>query len=160
MKKLYAVLLAGLVGLMTWTAPALAGAPSTKQKVVYHVNENDPKLHAAALRNIQNHINAVGAENLDLRVVMHGDGLGLVLLPDAVGKGPKFKSGSADMQMQATIDGLKNQGVAFKICANTLKGKAVNPDEHLYNVDKADIVTSGVAELAVLQGQGYSYIKP
>ena len=43
-----------------------------KQKVVYHVNYDDPKKQKGAMRNIQNHINAVGAENMDLRVVMHG----------------------------------------------------------------------------------------
>ena len=30
-----------------------------KQKVVYHVNYDNPKKQAGALRNIQNHINAV-----------------------------------------------------------------------------------------------------
>ena len=39
-----------------------------KQKVVYHINYDNPKAQAGALRNIQNHINAVGAENLDLKV--------------------------------------------------------------------------------------------
>ena len=33
-------------------------------------------------------------------------------------------------------------------------------EDHLYNVDSADIVPSGVAELAHLQAQGYTYIKP
>jgi hypothetical protein len=36
-----------------------------KQKVVYHINYDNPKTQAGALRNIQNHINAVGAEKLD-----------------------------------------------------------------------------------------------
>ena len=53
-----------------------------KQKVVYHVNYDDPKHQAAAMRNIQNHINAVGAENLNLKVVLHGKGLSLLLTPD------------------------------------------------------------------------------
>ena len=38
-----------------------------KQKVVYHINYDNPKKQGGALRNIQNHINAVGAENLDLK---------------------------------------------------------------------------------------------
>jgi intracellular sulfur oxidation DsrE/DsrF family protein len=131
-----------------------------KQKVVYHVNDDDPKLQMAALRNIQNHINAVGADNLELRVVMHGNGVALVLLPDALPQLPKFKHANATEQMQAQVDGLKNQGVAFKICENTLKGRKVNREEHLYNVDAEDIVPSGVAELAHLQAQGFTYIKP
>jgi intracellular sulfur oxidation DsrE/DsrF family protein len=152
--------LAGLVGLMAWTGVAGAGEGYTKQKVVYHINYDNPKQQAGALRNIQNHINAVGAENLDLRVVMHGHGVSLVLLPEALPQVPKFKQANATEQMQAKIDGLKNQGVAFKICANTLKGRKVDTDEHLYNVDSGDIVPSGVAELAHLQGQGFTYIKP
>ena len=48
-----------------------------KQKVVYHINYDDPKLQAGALRNIQNHINAVGKDNLEVRVVLHGNGLAL-----------------------------------------------------------------------------------
>merc|ERR1711879_1058510 len=55
-----------------------------KQKVVYHINYDNPKAQAGALRNIQNHINAVGVENLDVKVVMHGKGLSLLLDPDAL----------------------------------------------------------------------------
>ena len=160
MKKLKHILLAGLVGLMAWSGVALASQSYTKQKVVYHINGDNPKQQAGALRNIQNHINAVGAENLDLRVVMHGNGVSLVLLPEALPQVPKFKNANADEQMQAKIDGLKDQGVSFSVCANTLKGRKVNQEEQLYNVEKADIVPSGVAELAHLQAQGYTYIKP
>ncbi len=62
--------------------------------------------------------------------------------------------------MQVKIDGLKNQGVTFQVCANTLNGRKVNKEEQLYNVEAADIVPSGVAELAHLQAQGFTYIKP
>ena len=128
--------------------------------MVYHINYDNPKQQAGALRNIQNHINAVGADNLDLRVVMHGHGVSLVLLPDSLAELPKFRNANANDQMAAKIDGLKQQGVAFKVCANTLKGRKVKMDDHMYDVEKADIVPSGVAELAHLQSQGYTYIKP
>jgi intracellular sulfur oxidation DsrE/DsrF family protein len=159
MKKLLSVVLAGLVGLMAWSgvATAMEGA---KQKVVYHVNGDDPKQQAGALRNIQNHINAVGKENLDLRVVMHGNGVSMVLLPEALGNVKGFKAANATPQMQANIDGLKAQGVAFKVCANTLNGRKVSKEDDLYMVEEADIVPSGVAELGILQGQGFAYIKP
>ena len=131
-----------------------------KQKVVYHINYDDPKLQGGALRNIQNHINAVGADKLDLRVVLHGNGLALLVLPEAHSRLPKFKHANANDQMAAKIDGLRNQGVSFKVCANTLKGKKVNLESDLHDVSKADVVPSGVAELAILQGQGFAYIKP
>jgi len=130
------------------TSTAFADDGYGKQKVVYHINYDNPKAQAGALRNIQNHINAVGAENLDLKVVMHGKGLTLLLEPDAVGN-TKFPMGNATDAMQAKISGLKDQ-----------KGKTVDYENDLYDVSKADIVPSGVAELAHLQAQGYTYIKP
>jgi intracellular sulfur oxidation DsrE/DsrF family protein len=131
-----------------------------KQKVVYHINYDNPKKQAGALRNIQNHINAVGAENLDLKVVLHGNGLALLLEPDSLAKLKKFKYANADDTMTAKIDNLKDQGIEFNVCANTVRGRKVDVNDDLYNVDKADIVPSGVAEVARLQQMGYSYVKP
>ncbi|MBT6932247.1 MAG: hypothetical protein HN987_05850, partial [Proteobacteria bacterium] len=113
LKTLSASILAGAV-LLGVSSPSIAdGHGYGKQKVVYHVNYYDPKRQTGALRNIQNHINATGAENLDLRVVMHGNGLSLLLEPDQVAN-TKMKSGNADDDMTARIANLKNQGVTFK----------------------------------------------
>ena len=155
-KSLYCVLSTLLlVGL---SLPAFASAYEP-QKVVYHINYDDPKQQAGAMRNIQNHINAVGAEKLDLKVVLHGKGLSLLLTPDAQ-PDTKLKFGNADETMQAKVSGLKDQGVDFHVCANTLRGKKISKEEDLYDVTDKDIVPSGVAELARLQSQGYTYIKP
>ena len=131
-----------------------------KQKVVYHINYDHPKKQGGALRNIQNHINAVGAEKMDIKVVLHGNGLSLLVYPEALSDLPKFKHGNATDKMTAKIEGLKNQGVKFNVCNNTVKGRKVDIEHHLYDVAKADIVASGVAELSHLQAQGYTYIKP
>ncbi|MCK4586993.1 MAG: DsrE family protein [Gammaproteobacteria bacterium] len=128
-----------------------------KQKVVYHINYDNPKAQAGALRNIGNHIRAVGAENLDAKVVLHGKGLSLLLDPAAKSKLPK---GNGTDQMNAKVSTLKDLGVAFAVCANTLKGKKISYENDLFDVQKADIVKSGVAELSALQMQGYTYIKP
>jgi hypothetical protein len=101
----------------------------------------------------------VGAENLELRVVLHGKGLTLLLEPDQA-QYTKFKAGNATDQMTAKISGLKDQGVAFDVCANTVRGKKVDIEANLFDVSEADIVPSGVAELAHLQAQGFTYIKP
>ena len=157
MQRFMNSLLAVLFLLGIGSVPALA--EDGKQKVVYHVNYDDPKHQAAALRNIQNHINAVGAENLDLKVVMHGDGLALLLYPDAMAH-TKMKMANADDELQAKVAGLKDQGIQFQVCANTLKGRKIDAEDDLYDVSDADIVPSGVAQLAILQSQGYAYIKP
>lgn len=155
LSKMIAVFLAGMLAFGHALAEGYA-----KQKVVYHINYDAPKKQVGALRNIQNHINAVGAENLDMKVVLHGNGLALLLEPDALARVPKFKHANADTEMAAKIDGLRNQGVGFSVCANTVKGRKVDIDNDLYNVEQGDIVPSGVAELAHLQAQGYTYIKP
>jgi hypothetical protein len=84
----------------------------------------------------------------------------MVLLPESLDKVKGFRAANATPEMQAKIDGLKDQGVQFKVCANTLKGRQVNREDQLYMVEEADIVPSGVAELGILQAQGYAYIKP
>ncbi len=122
-----------------------------KQKVVYHINYTggpESKAYKGAMRNIQNHINAVGAENLDLKVVLHGNGLGVLM------------EAKADSQLETVVGSLKSQGVSFHVCNNTLVGRKISYEDDLYDVWESDIVPSGVAELAHLQAQGYTYIKP
>lgn len=160
MKKYFYSLAALLLAFCLPLHQAVAAPGYAKQKVVYHVNYDDPKKQAGALRNIQNHINAVGADKLDLKVVLHGNGLAMLVLPEAKERLPKFRSANADEQMAARIDGLKQQGVGFQVCANTVKGRSVSIEDDLYDVESGDIVPSGVAELASLQQQGYTYIKP
>ena len=156
--KLLSALMVSLCLLMT--TAATANERYGKQKVVYHINYDNPKQQTGALRNVQNHINAVGAENMDIKIVLHGNGLALLLEPDALAKLKKFKHANADETMTAKIDSLKSQGVDFNVCANTVRGRKVDLDTDLYNVDKKDVVPSGVAEVARLQAMGYSYIKP
>ena len=153
-----ALVLAGCQGSASHDGSAKNGY--SKQKVVYHINYDNPKKQGGALRNIQNHINAVGKENLDIKVVMHGNGLSLLVDPEALSHLPKFKHGNATGKMTAKIDGLKDQGVSFSVCANTLRGKKVDMAGDLHDVSKKDVVPSGVAELSHLQQAGYTYIKP
>lgn len=160
-KPIVPVLLAGLVAAAPLGAAETAEAEApryAKQKVVYHINDYGAQQQVSALRNVQNHINAVGPANLELQVVLHGNGVSLLLYPDAL-EGTKMKEANASDEMQARIAGLKQQGVSFRVCANTLKGRNVARDD-LYDTGEADIVPSGVAELARLQAQGYTYIKP
>lgn len=150
--------LAILIIAAVMTSAVQANERYGKQKVVYHINGDDPKAQTAALRNVQNQINAVGAENIDVKVVMHGDGVSLVMEPDYL-KGTKMKAANATPEMEARIAGLKQEGVDFEVCANTLKGRNI-PRDALYDTSDADIVPSGVAELSRLQQLGYTYIKP
>lgn len=144
----------GLWAVTTGTARAQedqAAQDYPPQKVVYHINADgggDGAGYKPALNNIRNHVNAVGQDNLDLRVVMHGDGVGLL------------QAALENQQLQGLIAGLKNEGVQFLVCNNTLTGRGIDPETDLFDVWPEDIVPSGVAELARLQLEGFAYIKP
>ena len=122
-----------------------------KQKVVYHINYtggDKDKKYRGAMRNIQNHINAVGSDNLEVKVVLHGNGVGLLA------------SAIENQKLQSDVTNLKTQNVSFHVCNNTLNGRKISYEDDLFEVFEDDIVPSGVAELSYLQQQGYTYIKP
>lgn len=116
-------------------------------RVVYHLNSGDAERQLIALGEVQNHIDAVGATNLDIRFVMHGRGLDLL-------SGAHHNAG-----MRAGIDVLKLQGVQFQVCGNTIKSRQLDLAQ-LYGINEMKVVPSGVAQISILQGQGYTYIKP
>ncbi len=116
------------------------------QKVVYHVNNLQTAY--GALRNVKNHLNALGDKNIEVRVVTHSSGA------FAMVDGTKDKKGHS---FSDTIAALSNRGVKFYICANTIRGKKIAKDKINLN---AKVVPSGVAEVAHLQQKGFLYIKP
>lgn len=145
------VILAVAVAVLALASDLLfAGGRYPAQKVVYHIDGDGgeaDKAYKSALINVRNHLNAVGDDNIDLRIVMHGDGVNLL------------KNAREDAPLAKAIDELKARNVAFDVCANTLHGRHIDPDLELYPV-KFEIVPSGVAELSRLQQMGFTYIKP
>ena len=141
-----AALFAGLAG-----GASSANERYGKQKVVYHINYNggeEDRAYRGALRNIQNHINAVGKDNMEIKVVLHGNGVNLL------------KSAKTNDKLQMDVTSLKTQNVSFNVCNNTLVGRNIDYSNDLFEVFEDDIVPSGVAELSRLQQMGYTYIKP
>ncbi len=118
----------------------------SQQKVVYHVN--DLQTANGALRNVKNHLNALGDENVEIIVVTHSSGAFSMV------DGTQDKKGNS---FEDTIQKLSNRGVKFNICANTIRGKKI--DSNKINLN-AKVVPSGVAEVAHLQQKGYLYVKP
>ena len=146
-----AVLAVSMLGLAATAQAGTADNGYDKQKVVYHVND----IHSAkgALRNVKNHLNAVGDKNIEVIVVTHSSGA-FALVDGAMGK--KDSKGKV-YNFTDDIASLANRGVKFQICANTIRGKKI--DKNKIN-EHAEIVPSGVAHVAHLQQQGYVYVKP
>ncbi|QKT04010.1 DsrE family protein [Ectothiorhodospiraceae bacterium 2226] len=152
-KKLAAIATAGFLalGLAACAAPQAQdrGAAANgyqKQKAVYHINDAENAF--AGLRNIQNHLNAVGDENADIVVVTHGRGIDFLLSDWADSQGRSLGD---------PVHELASRGVEFKICNNTLVGRQI--DANRINLN-AEVVPSGVASVSEYQHLGYTYVKP
>jgi len=123
---------------------AAVEAAATQEKVLYHIN--DSAVARVALRNIENHLGA--SPEAKIVVVTHGKGIDF-LLNDA-----KDDKGAYAPQ----VAGLKEKGVEFRVCRNTLKGR--NLDDGAV-IMEAQVVPSGVAEIGKLQAkEGFVYLKP
>jgi intracellular sulfur oxidation DsrE/DsrF family protein len=122
-----------------------AHAQAREEKVVYHINDSANAL--AALRNIRNHLDA--SPKATIVVVTHGPGIDFLL------DGAKDRNGNP---YDATVAGLTQRKVQFRVCQNTLTQRNIDPGKV---IPEASIVPSGVAEIARLQAQeGFVYLKP
>jgi len=127
--------------------PAGAAAPAAAAdeiKVVYHIN--DASVARAAMNNVNNELNASPSDKIV--VVTHGKGIDFLLNDARDDKGP----------FEPQVAALKNRGVDFRVCNNTLKSRNLGPDAVIM---EARVVPSGVAEITRLEAkEGYVYIKP
>ncbi|MBE7217207.1 MAG: DsrE family protein [Caulobacteraceae bacterium] len=119
------------------------------QKVVYQNDGGGPDAAAyfkRLLHNLENHLQAVDGK-VAIRVVSFGPGVQL------------FQLARTDPELAAGLDRVRKAGVRFLVCRNTLIGMRLTPAD-LYHVADGDVVPSGVAEVARLQGLGYVYEHP
>jgi intracellular sulfur oxidation DsrE/DsrF family protein len=150
--------IAGLLGLIALTGAAAAAPGDVPQRVVYHIDSGDLERQRSALRNVSNHLNDIGDERLEIRVVAQGDGVSMLVMPEANADLALY--GNATNQIQMLIENLRVRGVRFILCGNSLRRRSILATDRLYEVATQDIVDSGLLELVRLQGDGYSYIKP
>ncbi|MCP5277736.1 MAG: DsrE family protein [Thiobacillus sp.] len=130
--------------LTTPAAFANDGNADAEEKVVYHIN--DASVARVAMRNVENHVNA--APKAKIVVVTHGKGIDFLLNDAQDAKGAYAPQ----------VAGLREKGVEFKVCRNTLKGRKLDDSAVIM---EAQVVPSGVAEIGKLQSKsGYVYLKP
>lgn len=108
--------------------------------VVVHLAEAAPERHRAVLQNVRNLMRALGGVPVEL--VTHGPGVDL-----AVG---------ASAERDA-LTGLMADGLAVRVCRNTLDARGVDTADLTPGVD---VVDSGVAHLARRQFDGWAYLRP
>ncbi len=133
---------------------AVTAAPASDshyqfQKVVYQNSGGMPDDRAyflRVLRNIGAHVTATEG-NVEIRLVSFSGGVKM------------FQQAKTDPELAKAIDAVLEKKVRLLVCRNTMRALNLTVND-VYGVTEADIVLSGVAELARLQGMGFVYIHP
>jgi len=123
-------------------APPAPQAAVEKQKVVFQVSADDPKIWNLTLNNAKNVQQELGAQNVDIEIVAYGPGIGML----------KFDSAVASRIDQAAGDGIK-----IVACENTMAALKLTKGDMLASTG---YVRAGVIELMKKQKEGYAYIRP
>jgi uncharacterized protein len=129
------------VGAACAISQAGAAAP-TKHRVVFHVNVADEARWQEVLSNVENVQKAFGPAEVEIEVVAHGAGIGLVQIKNAA--------------LRDRISQIERTGPVFAACSNTLRKQQLTAADLTPGVK---IVDSGVAELVRKQEAGWSYVK-
>jgi intracellular sulfur oxidation DsrE/DsrF family protein len=120
---------------------ASAAAPQ-KHRVVFHVNVADEARWQEVLTNVENVQKAFGASSVEIEVVAHGAGIGLVQIKNAT--------------LRDRIATIEKTGPVFAACNNTLRKQQLTAADLTPGVR---VVDSGVAELIRKQEEGFAYVK-
>jgi intracellular sulfur oxidation DsrE/DsrF family protein len=132
---------AGVLGLAVSTT-ALAQAKSVTTKAVMQVSDNDYNKWTLTLHNARNAQTELGAENIDLEIVVYGPGIGML---------------KADSPVEKQVAEAVKAGIKIAACKNTMKGQKLVPADMLPDIG---YVPAGVVELIQKQQQGYAYVRP
>lgn len=109
--------------------------------VVFHLDDGDPGVAEAVVRNIGHTLDELG-EGTPIELVAHGPGLDHLLDGSAVAEG---------------LARVRRRGVLLSACRNTMERKGVSPEQLLPGVGT---VQAGVAQLVRRQRQGWAYVRP
>ena len=132
-----AAMLAALLSIV----PA-AYAQSARNKIVIQVSDDSPQKWNLALNNARNLQDDIGADLVDLEIVVYGPGIGML---------------KGDSPVAARVADALKSGVKVVACENTMRAQQLGYKDML---PKIGYVPAGVVELMKKQQEGYSYIRP
>lgn len=110
-------------------------------KAIIQLTSDDPKVHRSMIRQIGNLLAHLG-KTVDVRIVCHG-----ASMPFCISAGNTFAG---------DITALLNQHVTIAACRNMLVANGAAPTDLIEGIE---IIPSGIAELVILQQEGWSYVK-
>jgi len=117
-------------------------AKKKQHKIIFQfTNANDTMQQKAFVKQLENLNEFWPTANYE--VVLYNQGLELVM-----------KNNSAYLER---LKSLKNKGVRFVVCENTLKNRKISKD--VFVSELVEYIPAGIAEIVEKQEQGWSYIK-
>lgn len=158
--RLYTWLTAAFIALTLGFSPA-SQAADDGAKVVFHVDFKNPTRYSATLTAINNILNYYDSQLMDADVQLVFVGYGLRFTTDDDLKGTPYVADKALNARRAELKGrlnalMKVRGVKVWLCDKTRSDVHV-PKSKIYPGIK--MTPSGVAKIAILQSEGYAYLK-
>lgn len=131
-------------------APASAAEQAAGEKVILHVDQNDPKVMELALNNVNNLVSYYkqNGQTVQIEVVTYGPGLNML------------RQDTSPVKDRIASIALENQNVQFIACGNTLENMTKKEGTKPPLVSEAKLVPAGIVRIIELERQGYVYIKP
>ena len=144
MKHLHAAIIAMLALLSMVAGLAAAqtspGTTAPLNRIVFQINEDDPRKWNTVLANINNVQEELG--KVEVAVVVIGPALGMI----------KFDALTATKVQDAIAAGAR-----FVACGNSMKAQQLTRDDM---IDHIDYARAGYVELMRLQQGGWTYLRP
>ena len=130
-------------------------------KVVYHVDFKDATRYSATLTSINNIINYYESELMVADVHLVFVGFGLRFTTDDNLKGTPYEPGKTLLERRSELKGrldalMNTRDVKVHLCDKT-RDEVGLPQTQVY--DGIQLTPSGVAKIAILQSEGYAYLK-
>lgn len=152
---------ATLFAMLTLGFSSLAQAADDGAKVVYHVDFKNPTRYSATLTSINNILNYYDSQLMDADVQLVFVGYGLRFATDDDLKGTPYVADKALNARRAELKDrlmalIKVRGVKVWLCDKT-RSDVNLPKSKVY--PGIQMTPSGVAKIAILESEGYSYLK-
>jgi hypothetical protein len=154
-------LLTGLFGLgAALTSPHLLAADEGA-KVVYHVDFEDPTRYSATLTSINNILNYYESQLMEPEIHLVFVGYGLRFTTDDKLADTPYEADQALLERRAELKGrldalINVRGVKVHLCDKTRDEVGLAKDKVYPGIE---LTASGVAKLAILQSEGFAYLK-
>ena len=133
-----------LVALLCFSSSLAVAAEQVKYRVLIQVDEDSIDKMNSALNSARNIQHVFGPENIEVEIVVYGDGV-------------KTLKYYAPIPIADRVKEVTTEGVRIVACEIAMRTHKLRPSDML---EQVRYVQSGVAEIIEKQTEGWSYIRP